>query len=358
MRGKMKVVLIGCGRIALRHATILSNQDKHEFELCAVSDLDETKRKTFAASFGIDTFSCYREMIKTVKPDLVAVLTESGSHYEITNDLITFKLPVLVEKPLTLRLDHAIQLITDYEQAGIPLYVVKQNRFNKPVAHLKSLIENHQIGKAFSASARVRWCRNQGYYDQDDWRGTWLQDGGALTNQASHHIDLLTWLNGPIKSVYALSATYGVNIEAEDTLVACLQFSNGSIGTFEVTTAVRPTDLEGSVSYLTDKASIEIGGFAVNKLTTYNVVERRALPSEMETFSENPPNVYGFGHQKLYEHLNQVMKFGEKSQIDARSSLHSLNVIHAIYKSIEINRPINVNLDVSSQYLGQQNGGN
>jgi predicted dehydrogenase len=190
-------------------------------------------------------------------------------------------------------------------------------------------------------TVRVRWCRPQSYYDQDPWRGTWAFDGGVLTNQASHHVDLLEWMMGEVDSVFALSRTALVNIEAEDTAVVVLRFRNGALGVIEATTAVRPKDLEGSISVLGECGSVEIGGFAVNKMKTWNFVESRDGDDEvLEKYSVNPPSVYGFGHQAYYEHVVDCIKNDRRHLVDGLEGRKSLELINAIYESIETGKEV------------------
>ena len=184
------------------------------------------------------------------------------------------------------------------------LFVVKQNRFNVPVLKAREALEAGRLGKLVLGTVRVRWCRDQSYYDQDAWRGTWAQDGGVIANQASHHVDMLGWFMGPVESVHARGARALVDIEAEDTVVATLRFRNGALGIVEATGATRPKDLEGSLSVLGGGGAIEIGGFAVNEIRHWQFVNPDPADAEvMERYSVNPPNVYGFGHQAYYEHV-------------------------------------------------------
>jgi len=230
---------------------------------------------------------------------------------------------------------------------------VKQNRFNVPVQKLREAMEAGRFGKLVLGTVRVRWCRPQTYYDQDAWRGTWAYDGGVLTNQASHHIDLLEWMVGEVESVFAKSTTALVNIEAEDTAVVTLKFRNGALGIIEATTAARPKDLEGSISILGASGSVEIGGFAVNRMKAWNFVDPQAGDDEvMEKFSVNPPNVYGFGHQAYYEHVVDCIKNGKQHLVDGLEGRKSLELISAIYESIETGREVRLRFKPDRCKLG------
>ena len=165
-----------------------------------------------------------------------------------------------------MKLDDAKMIEELCLKKGINLSVVKQNRFNKPIVLLKNYLDQGRLGNIFLGSVRVRWSRPQSYYDEAKWRGTWKSDGGVITNQASHHIDMIQWLMGEVESVFAKSGNYMANIEAEDTAIACLNFKNGSMATLEASTAIRPKDIEGSISVLGTKGSVEVGGFSMNNM--------------------------------------------------------------------------------------------
>ena len=229
-------------------------------------------------------------------------------------------------------------MIKSSENAGIKLFIVKQNRFNLPVKKLKEAIEINKFGKLVLGTVRVRWARTQNYYNQAKWRGTWKMDGGVLTNQASHHIDLLQWLLGEVESVQAMATTRLVEIEAEDTAIVNLKFKSGALGIIEATTATRPYDLEGSISVLGQKGSVEIGGFAVNKLKTWNFDGE--VEKNLETFSQNPPNVYGFGHKEFYDDVVSSIIENNIQKIDGYEGIKSLQLINAIYASIETRNEI------------------
>ena len=178
------------------------------------------------------------------------MLTASGSHAQHVVELAPYGADIVVEKPMALTLEDADKMIEVCDRHGVRLFVVKQNRFNVPVVQLRKALDAGRFGKLVLGTVRVRWCRPQSYYDQDSWRGTWAHDGGVLTNQASHHIDLLEWMMGDVESVFAKSITALVDIEAEDTAIVTIKFKNGALGIIEATTAARPKDLEGSLSVL------------------------------------------------------------------------------------------------------------
>ena len=296
------------------------------------------------------------EMMKEDSIDVVVVLTESGLHAQHTIELAPHGAHIIVEKPMALTLDDADKMIEACDNHGVKLFVVKQNRFNVPVVQLRKALENGRFGSLIMGTVRVRWCRPQAYYDQDSWRGTWAYDGGVLTNQASHHIDLLEWMLGDVESVFAKSKTALVEIEAEDTAVVILKFRNGALGVIEATTAIRPKDLEGSLSVLGEKGSVEIGGFAVNEMKTWNFSESLDDDEEViEKYSVNPPNVYGFGHQAYYEHVIDCLDNKTAQLVDGLQGRRSLELINAIYESIETGKEVSLRYSPKSSKLGIEN---
>lgn len=340
----LRFALVGCGRIAKRHAELLGCNVIDKAGLVAVCDIDINKAKAFGEKYKVPYFTDMHEMMKSIDVDVVSVLTESGYHAKHVIELSQYGKHLVVEKPMALTLQDADDMIAACDRAGIKLFVVKQNRFNVPVVKLRGAYEQGRFGKLVLGTVRVRWCRPQAYYDQDSWRGTWALDGGVLTNQASHHIDLLEWMMGEVESVYAMANTALVDIEAEDTAVVTLRFKNGALGIIEATTATRPKDLEGSLSVIGEHGSVEIGGFAVNEMKVWNFLAPHDDDAEvMERYSVNPPNVYGFGHQAYYEHVVDVIESQTPQLVDGRHGRKSLELIVAIYESIETGKEVFLN---------------
>jgi predicted dehydrogenase len=340
----LNFALVGCGRIAKRHAELLGLNQIDGAQLAAVCDVDAAKAKDFGDRFSVPYYTDMHQMMQTeANVDAVVVLTESGNHARNVVDLAKYGKHVVVEKPMALTLDDADAMIRACDNAGVKLFVVKQNRFNVPVVKLREALEQGRFGKLVLGTVRVRWCRTQEYYDQAPWRGTWAMDGGVLTNQASHHVDMLEWMLGEVDSVFARGATALANIEAEDTAVVTLKFRNGALGIIEATTAVRPKDLEGSISVLGERGTVEVGGFAVNKMKVWNFTE--PLPGDedvMEKYSVNPPNVYGFGHQAYYEHVVDCIQNNRRHLVDGLEGRKSLELINAIYESIETGKEVHL----------------
>lgn len=337
----LRFSLIGCGRIAKRHAELLGSGAIGGARLVAVCDLIEEKARRLAGQFGVPHFVDMHEMMRTVDTDVAVVLTESGLHSRHVVALTQYRKHIVVEKPMALTLDDADAMIEACDAAGVKLFVVKQNRFNVPVVKLREALESGRFGRLVMGTVRVRWCRRQDYYDQDAWRGTWAMDGGVLTNQASHHVDLLEWMMGSVESVYAVSRTALVDIETEDTAVVALRFLNGALGVIEATTATRPVDLEGSISILGEHGTVEIGGFAVNELKVWSFQQQVPGDDDVRAkFSVNPPSVYGFGHHAYYEHVVDCISNDRKQLVDGLEGRRSLELINAIYESIETRREV------------------
>jgi UDP-N-acetyl-2-amino-2-deoxyglucuronate dehydrogenase len=331
----IRFALIGCGRIARRHADLLGTGQIPGAELVAVCDIEPNRVTAFAEKYRVPGFRSISELLAHSSIDAVAVLTPSGIHADHAIQVARSGRHVIVEKPMALTLEDADRMIEAAQTARVHLFVVKQNRFNVPVVKAREALDAGRFGKLVLGTVRVRWCRDQAYYDQDKWRGTWAHDGGVIANQASHHVDMLGWFMGPVESVQAYSACALARIEAEDTCVATLRFRNGALGVVEATGATRPKDLEGSLSVLGSGGSVEIGGFAVNKVRHWQFVNSLAADSEvMEKFSVNPPNVYGFGHQAYYEHVVSVLNGQAEPLVDGAEGRTSLELVCALYEAM------------------------
>lgn len=351
----LKFAIVGCGRISKRHADLLSSSSIEGASLVAVCDVLESRARRAGELYSVPWYTDMHDMMRSEQVDVISVLTESGYHARHVLELAGYGRHIVVEKPMALTLDDADAMIRACAENGSKLFVVKQNRFNVPVVKLREALEAGRFGKLTLGTVRVRWCRTQAYYDQDEWRGTWALDGGVLTNQASHHIDLLEWMMGDVESVYAISARALAEIEAEDTAVVMLRFASGALGVIEATTAIRPVDLEGSLSVLGEGGSVEIGGFAVNQLKIWNFVTPQPGDEQVkELYSVNPPNVYGFGHQAYYDHVVDCIKNNKHQLVDGLEGRKSLELINAIYESIETGQEVSLRFRPRHCKLGLQ----
>lgn len=329
---KVKFAIIGCGRISYRHIEAI--QSNMNAELIALCDLNLGRAREMNKMAQVAVYQSYHEMLKKEDINVICIMTPSGMHAEHAKDIINrYRKHVLVEKPMCLRVADGLELIETARQNEVQLFVVHQNRFNKAIQKIKEAIDNNLFGKIALATVRIRWSRGQSYFDRDPWRGTWALDGGALTNQAIHHIDLLGWLVSDVEGVSAIGATQFVRVEVEDTACAWVRFANGALGIIEATTATRPLDkdLEASVSLLGENGTVIVEGASVNRVTTWTFDD-----SDMTEYSENPPNVYGFGHNHIINNVVDVLMKGGKPLVSGADALKSIQLLNALYRSMEL----------------------
>jgi predicted dehydrogenase len=287
--------------------------------------------------------------------DVVTILTPSGDHARRILDLVRFEKHIVVEKPLALRLEDADAVIRACDNTGIKLFVVKQNRYNLAAQALRGALDSGRFGKLVMGSVKVRWCRRQEYYDSAPWRGTWAMDGGVLTNQASHHLDMLEWMMGDVGSVTAMTATRLADIEAEDTAVAVLRFHNGALGSIEATTATRPKDLEGSFTVMGEKGCVEIGGFSMDRLQTWQFEDERPEDAEIfETHGQNP-DVFAWNHGEYLAGVVEAIRRKRAGLVDGLEGRRSLELINALYESAETGLAVSLRFTPRECRLGISN---
>jgi UDP-N-acetyl-2-amino-2-deoxyglucuronate dehydrogenase len=347
----IKVALIGCGRIAGHHARSIAVVEG--IELAAVCDLIEDKAHAYGEEFDVPWFSNYHEMLSAVNNiDVAAVITPSGMHGEHSYELLEkYGLHLIVEKPTFLRPSLLVEAYNLAAAKNLKIFPVFQNRRNHAVIRVKNALENGELGDIRIISVRTRWCRPQRYYDLAPWRGTFSHDGGALTNQGIHHIDLLRYLGGEVKKVNATMRTLGAEIEVEDTVVATFAYGNDAVGNLEITTSARPDDFEASLSIVGSKGLAQIGGIAVNELQIFTP-DPSACESSSEDFSNN---VYGNGHQKMYEDIAASFLNNSTFPVSREDALNTVKLLHAFYCSDEQDKWVDVDTDQESSRLGRQN---
>lgn len=352
-RARIRTLLVGCGRIGSRHAKILASLP--DVEVVAMVDVDRARADKFAADHGGRPYTDLAEAIAAERPELADICTPSGSHPGLALVAAGGGVPnLVVEKPMALRLSDADAMIRACDEAGTRLYVVKQNRYNLPITKLREAVDQGRFGKLVLGAIRVRWCRRQDYYDQDAWRGTWLHDGGVFANQASHHVDMLSYMMGPVASLSAMTTTRLVSVEVEDTGVCILKFGSGALGVIEATTAARPVDLEGSISILGEHGTVEVGGFAMNEIKVWRFDDPRPEDDDVfERYKTNPPDVYGFGHHEYLKDVVEAIKTGAAPFVDGREGRVSLELINAIYESVETGQEIRLPLEPRHSRLGR-----
>ena len=333
-----RIALVGCGRISANHFDAIRKVDG--LELVAVSDVVEERARAAGDANGVPWYRSYSDMLKKAECEVVAIATPSGLHPEQGVMAATSGKHVVTEKPMAISLTGADDLVHACDSAGVHLFVVKQNRLNAPVQMLKRAIDKGRFGKIYLANTTVRWSRPQEYYDQAPWRGTWEFDGGAFMNQASHYVDLIQWLIGPVESVVAKTATLARRIETEDTGVAVLKFRSGALGTIEVTMLTYPRNLEGSITILGEKGTAKIGGTAVNKVEHWIFADKDPDDDQIELATTNPPNVYGYGHEGYYRNVLAVLRGEATPDTDGRAGRKSLELILGIYESAKTGKEV------------------
>jgi UDP-N-acetyl-2-amino-2-deoxyglucuronate dehydrogenase len=341
----VRVALVGCGRISGNHFDAFRKIDG--IELVAVCDVVEERACAAGEAQGVPFFTSYEKMLRGVDCDAVVIATPSGLHPQ--QGILAAKAGkhVITEKPMSISLGAADELVQACDAAGVRLFVVKQNRLNPGIQLLKRALDKGRFGRIYLANTTVRWTRPQEYYDQAPWRGTWEFDGGAFMNQASHYVDLIQWLVGPVESVIAKTATLARRIEAEDTGVAVLKFRSGALGTIEVTMLAYPRNLEGSITILGEKGSVKIAGTAVNKVETWQFSDYDDDDKLIEAATTNPPNVYGFGHETYYRNVLKVLRGEAVPDTDGRAGRKSLELILGIYESAKTGREVPLPLRVT-----------
>lgn len=326
-----KVALVGCGRIARNHFEAIARIDG--MALSAVCDVVEDRAREAGELWGVPWFTSYDEMLAQSECDVVVIATPSGLHPAHGIKAAQAGKHVVAEKPMAITLSAADALVQACDGAGVHLFVVKQNRLNPAIQLLRRAIDRGRFGRIYMANATVRWARPQEYYDQAPWRGTWEFDGGAFMNQASHYVDLIQWLVGPVESVMARTATMARRIEAEDSGAAILKFRNGALGVIEVTMLTYPRNLEGSITLIGETGTVRIGGTAVNKVEHWQFASYDDDDKLIEAASTNPPNVYGHGHEAYYHNVLAVLRGEAAPDTDGRSGRKSLELILGIYES-------------------------
>ncbi|MBK8230119.1 MAG: Gfo/Idh/MocA family oxidoreductase [Candidatus Eisenbacteria bacterium] len=350
-REVIPVALIGCGKIARKHVQVL--RAIPNLKLSAVVDADPKRAAAIAAEVeGARVLPDLEAVCSDPEIRLGVVCTPSGLHARQGMQLARAGKHVVVEKPMALRLDEADRLIEACDRAGVKLFVVKQNRYNAPVRKAREAIESGRMGRIFLGDVRVLWNRSQAYYDEEPWRGTWEMDGGVLTNQASHHIDLLIWMMGDVESVYAQGRTVMHQIEVEDLGAVLLKFRSGGLGIVEASTSVQPKDLEGSLNLYGEGGTIEIGGFAANELKTWRF--REETPEDEEIRRDHARNPAGatFAHHQFYLNVVEALHDQRRALIDGIQGRRSLEVIHAIYESMETGQEVQLRFEARRCRLG------
>ena len=326
----VKVALIGCGRVSGHHLRSIAKVDGGE--IVAVCDLIAEKARAYSDEFGCRWFTNYHTMLRDMPEiDVVAIVTPSGMHHEHCMEVMSgYKKHIIMEKPTFMRPSQMIEAYDEAARLGVEIFPVFQNRHNRAVQRVKSSLDNGELGDIRIMNVRLRWCRPQRYYDMAPWRGTFSHDGGALSNQGIHHVDLLRYLGGEVEAVSATMRTLGATIEVEDAVVATYTYPSGAIGSLEVTTAARPDDFEASLSIVGSKGLAQLGGWAVNELQVFT-----PDPEACQTASQVIPDAYGFGHVTVYENIVAHLTGRRPFDVNREDCLNSLRLWHSFYCSDE-----------------------
>ncbi len=340
---KVKFALVGCGRIARNHFESVAAHSER-CELTDVCDVDAGPLAAAVARTGARGHSNLAELLRQSKADCIVLTTPSGLHPAQAAEAARAGFDVMTEKPMATRWTDGLAMVRACDEAGARLFVVKQNRRNRTLQLLKQAVERGRFGRIYMVVVNVFWTRPQAYYDSAAWRGTWEFDGGAFMNQASHYVDLLDWIVGPIESVMAYTGTLARDIEVEDTGVAALKWRNGAMGSINVTMLTYPKNLEGSITILGEKGSVRIGGVAVNEIKHWEFESVDAMDDQIGEASYQTTSVYGFGHPLYYDNVIGTLCDGAEPETDGREGLKSLELLIAMYLSARDGKRVNLPL--------------
>ena len=341
---KIRFALVGCGRISKNHIDALKRH-AGEAELVAVCDVDPQALQAAQAATQARAFASYNELLARPEVDVVVLATPSGLHSDQTVRAAAAGKHVVTEKPMATRWQDGKQMVSACDAAGVRLFVVKQNRRNATLQLLKRALEANRFGRSYMVSVNVFWNRPQTYYDSANWRGTWEFDGGAFMNQASHYVDLLDWLIGPVESVQAYTATLARDIEVEDTGVMAVRWRSGALGTMSVTMLTYPKNFEGSFTVIGERGTVRVGGVAVNKIEHWEFADVQLEDERVRDASYQTTSVYGFGHPLYYENVIKALRGEAEPETDGREGLKSLEVLIATYLSARDGRRVSLPLE-------------
>ena len=349
------VAFLGCNRVANHYRYLLTEYKKLDsLKIVACCDLNQDFSENLARSFGAKSYINLDDMLKKEDLDFVIVLTPSGLHYEHSYKILSNNVSVIVEKPICLIPEQAYELNELANKKSLFISSVFQNRYNLSVKKLKNKLDNNGFGKLITASVRLRWCRYQEYYE-DGWHGTWQMDGGVICQQAIHHIDALRWILGPVDSVCASMSNQINKLEAEDTLVGLIKFKSGCLSTIEVTTAARPRDFEASISIVGENGIAQIGGVALNEIDVWEFLNgSEKAESIKKECNVSVKSGMGFGHIDYLEELITSLNISkDKVPLQVPESTNALELVHALYSSVEEGRWIKMEEKKRSKFLGK-----
>ncbi len=341
---KIKLAIVGCGRIAQRHINA-ARHHAHHIELVGVCDTDTESRERAAADTGTEPYNELAEVLARSEADVIALCTPSGLHPTQAILCAEAGRHVITEKPMATHWRDGKRMVAAFDRADRRLFVVKQNRLNPTLQLLRRTLRKGRFGQLYLVQVNVFWARPQAYYDSSPWRGTWEFDGGALMNQASHYVDLLDWLVGPVKSVQAMTGTLARRIEVEDTAVMNLEWRSGALGTMAVTMLTYPRNLEGSITLLGEKGAARLGGVAVNRFEHWAFADKDPDDDLVDQANYDTESAYGQGHLPYYENVIATLKGNADPETDGREGLRSLELLIAAYLSARDGRKVSLPLE-------------
>jgi len=341
---KIRFALVGFGRIAMNHLNALKLHSD-DCKLVDVCDIDPLARDRARVNTEAKVHPSLDAMLEVTTADCVILTTPSGLHASQAIQIAMNGKHIVTEKPMATRWEDGLRMVEVADEAGVKLFVVKQNRLNRTLQLLKSAIDENRFGRIYSVAINVFWTRPQEYYDSAQWRGTWEYDGGAFMNQASHYVDLLDWLVGPVESVSAFTATLGRNIEVEDSGVAALCWRSGTLGTVNVTMLTYPKNFEGSITILGERGTVRVGGVAVNEILHWEFDEVHAQDADVKNASYETASVYGNGHEHYYRNVIASLYGKADPETDGREGLKSLELLIAMYRSAQEGRQVALPLE-------------
>ena len=341
---KIRIALVGCGRIAKNHFGSIETYPD-DFELVAVCDNASEALKLATDTYKVSGYLSLTEMLKNEELDAVSICTPSGIHPDQTVEIAEAGVHVISEKPMATRWSDGVKMVKACDEAGVRLFVVKQNRRNTTLQLLKRAMDEKRFGRIYMVNLNVFWTRPQEYYDQAKWRGTWELDGGAFMNQASHYIDLVDWLIGPVEKVQAMMGTLERDIEVEDTGVVNIKWRSGAMGSINVTMLSYPKNFEGSITIMGEKGTVRVGGLAVNEIQHWEFEDERDYDTTIKDANYKTTSVYGFGHPLYYKNVIDVLRGQAEPETDGREGLKSLEVLIATYLSAKDGTTVSLPLE-------------
>jgi UDP-N-acetyl-2-amino-2-deoxyglucuronate dehydrogenase len=343
MTKEFGVGIIGGGVIAAVHAMAIDALSMTK--LVAIAEPRESAGRELAAKYGATWVADQTVLLERSDIDVVTVATPSGLHADQVVAAAQAGKHVITEKPMATRWEDGKRMVAACDNAGVRLFVVKQNRRNATLQMLKKALEQDRFGRIYMVNVNVFWNRPQSYYDSAKWRGTWEFDGGAFMNQASHYVDLLDWMIGPVESVQAYTATLARDIEVEDTGVMMVRWRSGALGTMSVTMLAYPKNFEGSITIFGEKGTVRIGGVAVNEIQHWEFADKRPEDEKIKDASYQTTSVYGFGHPLYYDNVIRTLRGEAEAETDGREGLRSLELLVAAYRSARDGHKVNLPLD-------------